>query len=867
MTTIVIGIALVIAQANLGGETRLAGNVVDGEGKPIAGAGVFLSVGMNVEGSTPVVARTKTDDKGAFSFDLPAETAEANVKQGIKVWAYDGAKGFTGVYVWPTSKIPKLELVLERRRGRTFVVKGPGDKPIVGARIAPRVVSIGSALGGGFYERIPDELAELIAVTTNVEGKAEVFDPPPSDSINAATIDSSLTACQILNLTNFPSKTAVFEWKLEPAGSLAGSVFDQAGSPLAGRIVAIWARDENSKPAPVRFASGPIKTGADGEFKTPAVLLLNHEYRVFIQSEGTTDAFLSNWIKPDKPGDRTIELPPIKIGGLRSISGKVFDVRGNPVADAEVFQTCEGPYDTATRTAADGSFRLEGLRAGALFLFVRHDHFRFFGGLYHKNDQNIKITLVKTTEPPLASMPTIKRTLGDDERKRLARRLLDPCLRDMKKQSVSSSYKRWILFSLIQIDPAEVLIEIERPGFDRRDRDYLLSRTGLKLAETDLAEATTVVETISDADGRASALLDLIDAISAERHADRRALFDRALIEARASTKPQFRCVLLGDIAERLVEAGEIERARPLFEEGRAIAEKLPENLDLSAGLFAARLASIDYPAVMKIVASIPNSIKRKKSSLNVLYHAVMTNPDRAEETLAKVDDSVVRDQISRRFAARRAGDRPDVCERLAVGIDHPTQRAIARVFLARGLSKTDPKAAAKSFSAAVRDIDMGIKNMRYINTDCAMILPSVEEFDPAYVPEIFWRSVAVRKPDYDPRDLLNDPGVFKPLLLARYDRDVARELLDRYALRSGANSSEELSIPYYKAEAMVDPRRAVELIEALPAPRSSLNDLDGSNWLRIVISELLARSDESAWRTIWARSSGMGDERRRDVP
>ena len=57
---------------------------------------------------------------------------------------------------------------------------------------------------------------------------------------------------------------------------------------------------------------------------------------------------------------------------------------------------------------------------------------------------------------------------------------------------------------------------------------------------------------------------------------------------------------------------------------------------------------------------------------------------------------------------------------------------------------------------------------------------------------------------------------------------------------------------------AVIDPRRAAALVEAMPAPA----DLEarGANWSRIMLSAQLGRDDAALWRRIWMTHSGFGN-------
>ena len=90
------------------------------------------------------------------------------------------------------------------------------------------------------------------------------------------------------------------------------------------------------------------------------------------------EPILSEWITIE---ERPRVLLPMIQRPLRTISGRVVDRQGMPVANIEVFQSGDGPERTATRTDRDGRFTLGGFRQGPVFLFVRGNGFRFFGRL------------------------------------------------------------------------------------------------------------------------------------------------------------------------------------------------------------------------------------------------------------------------------------------------------------------------------------------------------------------------------------------------------------------------------------------------------------------------------------------------------
>jgi hypothetical protein len=130
----------------------------------------------------------------------------------------------------------------------------------------------------------------------------------------------------------------------------------------------------------------------------------------------------------------------------------------------------------------------------------------------------------------------------------------------------------------------------------------------------------------------------------------------------------------------------------------------------------------------------------------------------------------------------------------------------------------TNPHAAAASLAAA--------------------LLPVAESIDPMLVPELFWQAVSFRLYSGglgigDERQLVS-----VPLLLARYDRQVAETIFKRVAdivMVEPGTGIEAL----WSAAAAIDAIAAVEMVERLPADR--VHD-------RVILSSRLVLEDKKFW-------------------
>src|SRR5208282_2932652 len=87
------------------------------------------------------------------------------------------------------------------------------------------------------------------------------------------------------------------------------------------------------------------------------------------------------------------------------IAGRVVGSDGKPIADARVFNRGDGPNPVATRTAPDGSFRLEDLYSGARFAYARRDGYRFTGVAVEGDTDDLTVRLLKSGEKTDAWKP------------------------------------------------------------------------------------------------------------------------------------------------------------------------------------------------------------------------------------------------------------------------------------------------------------------------------------------------------------------------------------------------------------------------------------------------------------------------------
>ena len=130
-----------------------------------------------------------------------------------------------------------------------------------------------------------------------------------------------------------------------------------------------------------------------------------------------------------------------------------------------------------------------------------------------------------------------------------------------------------------------------------------------------------------------------------------------------------------------------------------------------------------------------------------------------------------------------------------------------------------------------------------------AALLPVAERIDPKLVPEFFWKAVSFRAPR--PAAESGSEAVLA-LLLARYDVPVARGLFEPTLARALRSPDADLD-PLVAAAAVLDPARAVRLVEGLPeAPDLTFHH--PKNQARLALAAALVRGAPACWDDATAR-------------
>jgi hypothetical protein len=562
-----------------------------------------------------------------------------------------------------------------------------------------------------------------------------------------------------------------------------------------------------------------------------------------------------------------VKVRDVVLAPPRSVAGRVVDRQGRPVAGASVVACGD---DAATVTDEMGAFRLAGLAPDHSLLVVRRDGFRINGRLLGPAAGDVKFVLARLDELPSGRMTTLPGVLPLEERRKLARRLLDPYLPRVLDQGSESS-KSWALRSLMVFDPAAALEALEGEIFTQRSgfyQSFLRSEIAKVIARTDPEGAVAVAETIPEPYQRAKALVDIYTRMPDSQRARKRQLADRALTAARAEPDSKLKVWQLGEVAEILLDLGETEQAKAVFAEGLPIARQLDAMAIEFIGYFASRLTRVDLPAALDLLKVGKQQELPVRQLDNIAARVAASHPAEAERLIERIRASDQSHGSILRTCQNMAGADLARARRIATSRESAAYRALALVFTAGGLAPAQRPTARGIVRDALAELDRpGDSSWSLRAGTIAAIMPVVESIDPELVPEVFWRAVVQLGVRDDPRAVnAQDDVVRLALLLARYNRDVAAALYELAVRSSTAQVTEDgRMLPTdVLLLGMLDPRRAVAAVESLAQPASPKSR---PKWSRIILSEQLGRDDTSMWEGSWMTSSGLGGVlRSRDI-
>jgi hypothetical protein len=847
MVAFAVPILSVVLLAQSASDRRVAGTVVDEGGKPIAGAQVVLYA-PPMGNFTGDAAEARGESGGDGRFDFKAPALGRNHTNGVNVWAFK--PGLTVAAVPYTIDKPQ-QIVLRKPEPRRVRIDGADGKPVAGARVEARRIFFS---GGNDSADMPGSLASPLAVTTGPDGTATLACLGGRDRLFGARATADAIGEQDVTVseeTREGSGGSIFVIKLKKTSPLSGRIVDPGGRGVAGQAIEIWSRTGQSLPNPVGFKNGPVRTGADGTFQTPANLLSGSSYRVVVREPGK-EPIVSDFF-PIAAEPATI--PPLELRALRTVSGRVVDRQGTPVANVEVFQSGDGPKRTSVRTDRSGRFVLDGFQNGTVCLFARGEGFRFHGQLIKPGDREINVELTRSNERPARELKKLSDPIPIEESRLMARRIME----SWWKAAVAKADEGGKFFAvqfLLPADPVGALQKIGTIKFPtEKARSRLQSMAARALARTDFEEAETVAESIGDPGIRAGTLARLADMLPGSEKARKLAIVERALIQAKAASTPSDFIYHVGEVAGRLHELGETERARELFVQALSRA-KQSKDVSFRRRAFAALLARVDTVGAIEVAKVIADEeLYGRLMVSSVAFGLPWDKPAEADRFLSLYPPEKDPQWLTPAIAWRIATLDPARAWKLVETLRGERDYFQHEFCVALGAKGRDEPIMQAAIQAGLRDLDRVLGEEPHLLLQFGGdVLAILEAIDPGLVAEVMWRLVAGRPASGNPRVV----AAYSPTpvvgSIAWYDRDLAGALLEPTLARMDKVSDAELLEWYWEFEVwtLIDPRAAVARLEKIPMKSTNPND----NRLWIYVVEKLSLDRDERFRqsfTKWA--------------
>lgn len=343
---------------------ELAGRVLDGRGRPAAGAEVqahpagrrrFVPPWSRAVEPDSDVPRVVADELG----DFVIPDRRAGERLTLEATLTGSGRGHLAEVLLPTAEPVTVRLQpIGRVSGRVLDERGGG---VAEATVfAVHSIEETTASGGGSARM------SLPPTTADADGGFEL-DELPAGKLDLTARASDGAVGELLGVELAPgAELGELEIRLEAGarGVVTGTVVEPGGAPAVGAMVQVVGAGDS------RSAMGGVLTDGDGRFR--------------VERLAAGRKVVNAHAPPYRPEVRQIELAEgqevdvwIELAGGGSVSGRVLDEADQPVAEARLQLSPAGgrarfgPGQAAS--GADGSFRIEQVQPGSYLLRAEHE--------------------------------------------------------------------------------------------------------------------------------------------------------------------------------------------------------------------------------------------------------------------------------------------------------------------------------------------------------------------------------------------------------------------------------------------------------------------------------------------------------------
>lgn len=597
------------------------------------------------------------------------------------------------------------------------------------------------------------------------------------------------------------------------AFTVRGRLVD-AGKPVASAPVhlkTMWLHGGGG----IGFQLESASTDSEGRFEFRA-LWAGDQYQVLIEATGFEKYETS---QVTATAGKMHDFGEIALSSARgTVEGTVVDSAGKPLSAVTVFNAGDAPKTVVASSDAQGKFRLEGLRAGSVWVFARQPGYRFTGIRTESGKSDVQLKLLRTDEPvparPKSDYPS------PEEQKQIARGILERLWKEQDHGRLAFAAR-----AMVRIDPERAVAWSREVGgkFDSALRPALAKVA----AETDLDEALAMLA--QDGDRSYRSLRQLAEELRDSDKAKALRLAEEAALTARKMDQPG-RTVCLAEIGKMIFSLGNEEAGRKLIDEAAemAAATQGGESRQQVRPAVAQALAMYDPDRALKLLEPVADRNYRMPSLMKIAASAAPRNLAKTEEIL-KTLEPWYRQRIVTRIACELGPSRPDDALRLVnehgaqPGYGDPaTAKVEALGWIAVGVAPRDPKRAWNLIDQAL-DATVGPRSEErdFNNNEAKAALLAVQAKQAGYpdMESVAWRVLASRQTTSQGRSRMwtVECHVSMALLLALAEPEIARDLLKPLEPFSGALGSGGTGISrreWAMAWVLADPRHAAERVQ-----------------------------------------------------
>jgi hypothetical protein len=532
-----------------------------------------------------------------------------------------------------------------------------------------------------------------------------------------------------------------------------------------------------------------------------------------------------------RPG-ATVTFADLVIDRPKPIFGRVIDKSGQPVASADIRLVSDHAEPKRARSNELGSFQIDLPAAGMTTIFAEACGFRFHGQPISPPADLIELVLTRPSEPAETRRKPPARSIPLSEQRRMALKVLEPDITRARTGPVGVT-EYHTLRLLARIDPARALEIAEKAQFaEPMMSEGVKAYAALSLLKETPDEAMALIESLQDPAGRTNSYRQASDRLPAHERDKKRALLSLGLVHAQGIKDPALRVLFQGQLATRLMDLGGTDRAKKILRDGHSVAKELSTSAlgGFGRGALAEELIQFDLPAALALIQGLTDEQEFDRHHGNIAQRLAPTLPAESERIWRMLKRPIMRDGYAIRVCYAMAPHDHERARRIAGEIGDPYVKNYTMGQMALALSRSNKTAStllvdeALTSLAAVADE----KKETYVNAQCAAstaatLLEVVDRINPERVSEIVWRTLALRGPrredEHEEVGRLATDAVIAILVLP-YDQSIAHDLLEPIIERLPrliAGGVSYFPDPLFAAPAVIDPERAVALVEALP--------------------------------------------------